>query len=171
AATAAREHSTMSNDGTWVSSEPSPTGPDATALPKTEAPSIDTADSDESAKPDEAAPSLSPRPRATSEVSVAEETEVDDEVVDATQEATETPQDNETDSAEEPTPPDVDSPDSLTVIVNKLRPLPEDYVPDDLVQLPNEFGEGTQELRAEAADATQELFEAAAEDGVELTVV
>src|SRR5690625_1963610 len=164
AATAAREHSTMSSDGTWVPSEPNPTDSDASALPKTEAPSLDTADSDGSTKPDDAAPSLSPRPRATSEVSVAEEAEVDDEVVDATQEPTETPQDDETDSAEELPPPDVDSPDSLTVIVNKLRPLPEDYVPEDLVQLPSEFGEGTQELRAEAADATKELFEAAAED-------
>jgi D-alanyl-D-alanine carboxypeptidase len=171
AATAAREHSTMSSDGTWVPSEPSPTDCDASALPKTEAPSLDTADSDGSTKPDDAAPSLSPRPRATSEVSEAEEAEVDDEALDATQESTETPQDHETDTAEEPTPPDVDSPDSLTVIVNKLRPLPEDYVPDDLVQLPSEFGDGTQELRAEAADATKDLFEAAADDGVDLTVV
>lgn len=72
---------------------------------------------------------------------------------------------------EEALPEDVDSPDSITVIVNKLRPLPADYEPDDLVELTPELGSGTHELREEAAEATLALFDAAQQEGLDLTVV
>lgn len=69
----------------------------------------------------------------------------------------------------EPTEPDVDleSPDSLTVIVNKHRPLPADYEPADLMDV----GTGEHRLRAEAAEAALAMFDAAREDGIELTVI
>lgn len=59
---------------------------------------------------------------------------------------------------------DLDSPSSLTVVVNKHRPLvPSDWVPPDLVSAP---GGGL--LRAEAAEALQGMYDAAADDGVAL---
>lgn len=73
----------------------------------------------------------------------------------------------------EPSAPeaDLEDPDSLTVIVNKHRPLPADYEPEDLVVLPGALGAGEHLLRAEAADATERMFAAAFEDGIDLTVI
>lgn len=68
-------------------------------------------------------------------------------------------------------PEDLESPDSITVIVNKLRPLPADYEPTDLVELPSQFGTSAPMLRKEAAEATQAMFEAAHQDGINLTVI
>lgn len=73
--------------------------------------------------------------------------------------------------AESPIPDDLDSPDSMTVVVNKLRPLPSDYEPTDLVELPAQLGSDQHSLREEAANATQTMFEAAQEAGISLTVV
>src|SRR5690606_17440833 len=81
------------------------------------------------------------------------------------------PEPTKAQDAEEPIPEDLESPDSMTVIVNKLRPLPEDFAPDDLVELPDQMGTDTYELREPAAEAAKELFAAAREDGIELTVV
>ncbi len=75
------------------------------------------------------------------------------------------------DEAEQNIPVDLDSPDSMTVIVNKLRPLPADYEPDDLVELPFELGAGTYSLREDAAEAAAAMFAAAEQDGISLTVV
>lgn len=66
---------------------------------------------------------------------------------------------------------DVTDPESLTVIVNKQRPLPEDYEPEDLVELPTEFGAGQLQLRAAAAEAAERLFAAAQDEGITLTAV
>ncbi|PFG37318.1 LAS superfamily LD-carboxypeptidase LdcB [Flavimobilis soli] len=62
---------------------------------------------------------------------------------------------------------DVSSPDSLTVVVNKQRPLaPEDFEPSDLVPV-----SGSQvRLRAEAAEALADLREAAAKADVPIGV-
>ena len=67
--------------------------------------------------------------------------------------------------------PDIDSPDSTTVIVNKHRPLPADYEPSDLVELPADLGPGGHTLRQEAAEATEAMFQAAKQDGIALTVI
>jgi len=57
----------------------------------------------------------------------------------------------------------LDDPNSIWVVVNKLRPLqPESYAPDDLVRVPVPFANEPL-LRQEAADAVVALF-AAAED-------
>ena len=48
----------------------------------------------------------------------------------------------------------IDDPASLWVVVNKLRPLPIDYQPGDLVNV----GEGSGQLRAEAAAAIEAMF-------------
>lgn len=56
-------------------------------------------------------------------------------------------------------------PESLRCIVNKTRPFsPQDWAPQDLVPF---YG---QQLRAEAAAAAQSMMDAAARDGVTLTV-
>ena len=68
-------------------------------------------------------------------------------------------------------PEDLDSPDSLTVIVNKQRHLPADYEPTDLVELSAEFSSGSQLLRQEAAEAAHAMFEAAQQDGISLTAI
>lgn len=72
---------------------------------------------------------------------------------------------------EETVPEDMESSDSVTVIVNKLRPLPADYTPDDLVELSSDFTEATQQLREEAAEAAEAMFVAAKEDDIELQAV
>lgn len=68
-------------------------------------------------------------------------------------------------------PEDLDSPDSLTVIVNKQRRLPADYEPTDLVELSTEFSSGPQLLRQEAAEAAHAMFEAAQQDGITFTAI
>lgn len=66
----------------------------------------------------------------------------------------------------------VDNTDDILVLVNKNRNLPSDYVPSDLV-VPNvrfpfeEFDEKKQ-MRKEAAEALEELFNAAEEEGIYL---
>ena len=63
----------------------------------------------------------------------------------------------------------IDDPASLWVVVNKLRPLvPQDYEPEDLVEVPVEY---TNEplLRQEASDAVVAMFQAALDEaGLEL---
>lgn len=84
------------------------------------------------------------------------------------------------DAAPEPTaapePPaapayDLDSPSSITVVVNKQRPLnPIDWAPDDLVLpegIPNVWDHP---IRAEAAAALQQMYAAAGEAGVPFTI-
>ena len=63
----------------------------------------------------------------------------------------------------------VDDPASIWVVVNKLRPLnPEDYEPDDLVEVAVEHT-WEPELRQEASDAVVTMFDTAlAEAGLEL---
>jgi len=61
---------------------------------------------------------------------------------------------------------DIDSASSLTVVVNKHRPLdPPSYVPDYLVRVQ------TEHLRTEAAEAYQRMSRAAEVDGVNLVAV
>lgn len=63
----------------------------------------------------------------------------------------------------------IDDPASIWVVVNKLRPLePQDYEPEDLVEVPVEY---TNEplLRQEASDAVVAMFQAALDEaGLEL---
>lgn len=69
----------------------------------------------------------------------------------------------------------VAQPASLTVLVNKQRKLPEDYVPADLVvpNVPFIFPEKSdkRKMRKEAAEALERMFAAAKADGVELAGV
>ncbi|MFD4422464.1 M15 family metallopeptidase [Agromyces sp. NPDC058484] len=63
----------------------------------------------------------------------------------------------------------IDDPTSTWVVVNKLRPLnPQDFEPDDLVDVPVEHTNEPQ-LRQEASDALVEMFDAAFDEaGLEL---
>jgi len=65
---------------------------------------------------------------------------------------------------------DIDSPSSITVVVNKQRPMnPIDWAPGDLVlpDIPNVWG---QPIRAEAADALQQMYAASIDAGVPFTI-
>ena len=151
----ARPHSTLTTEGTWTES-PAQT---AEAPERVEPPA--TLDTAGSATPKATGqPSMEPSPRATSEVS-----KIEASLPDASAEPPETHDDDAAETA------DLDSPDSLTVIVNKLRPLPEEFVPADLVELPAAFGSGTHTLQQEAAEAAENLFAAAHQDGIDLTVI
>lgn len=62
--------------------------------------------------------------------------------------------------------PDFTSPDSLTVLVNKMHPLsPKTYAPVDLVPFGGVY------LRQEAAQAAEEMFAAASVEGVGITAL
>lgn len=64
------------------------------------------------------------------------------------------------------------SPDSVHVLVNKLNPLdPADYAPQDLRGPDVPASKASMQLRDEAAGAAEDLFAAAAADGVDLTLV
>lgn len=71
--------------------------------------------------------------------------------------------------------PTVTNPTDITVVVNKQRALPADYIPDDLVEpnVPFPFDEKVEKrlLRAEAASALEKLFAGAKAQGVELYAV
>ena len=65
---------------------------------------------------------------------------------------------------------DIDSPDSITVVVNKQRPLdPIDWAPDDLVMpdVPNNNG---QPMREPAAAAIEQMYAAASADGAPFVI-
>lgn len=65
-------------------------------------------------------------------------------------------------------------PTRLDVVVNKQRPLkPLDFVPSELVlpQVPLATAPGSAQLRGDAAAALEEMFAAAAANGIGLTVV
>ena len=72
----------------------------------------------------------------------------------------------------EPAPTyDVDSPSSITVVVNKQRPMnPIDWAPDDLVVpegIPSVWGHP---IRAEAATALRKMYDASVAAGVPITI-
>ena len=66
--------------------------------------------------------------------------------------------------------PDLTSLDSITLIVNKQRPLGEDYEPADLVKPDVPLAKSSVTLRQEAADAMKVMFDAATEDGISLMI-
>ncbi|WP_258871470.1 M15 family metallopeptidase [Halobacillus trueperi] len=97
------------------------------------------------------------------------------------EETEQTPADEEKDTASEKTEKDkvlddgtveVGEPESLQVVVNKRRKLPEDYTPEDLTvpNVPFYFTEDhpKKQLRKEAARALEKLFDAAEQDGIDL---
>ncbi|QRG65599.1 M15 family metallopeptidase [Brevibacillus choshinensis] len=71
--------------------------------------------------------------------------------------------------------PTVTNATEMTVVVNKQRALPADYVPADLVEpnVPFPFDEKVEKrmMRAEAAGALEKLFAKAKEQGIELYAV
>lgn len=76
----------------------------------------------------------------------------------------------------DPTPPfnmtehSINDADSIWVVVNKQRALdPQDYEPDDLMR-PDVTNINDQPMREQVADAVVTMFDAAADDGVDLTV-
>lgn len=67
------------------------------------------------------------------------------------------------------------NPESITVLVNKELPLPEDYVPSDLT-VPNvlfnfPYFDEKKQMRKEAAIALEDLFQAASNEGLELYAI
>jgi D-alanyl-D-alanine carboxypeptidase len=69
----------------------------------------------------------------------------------------------------------VDNTDDILVLVNKNRNLPPDYVPSDLVipnvRFPFEDFDEKKQMRKEAAEALEELFNGAEEEGIYLFAI
>lgn len=69
----------------------------------------------------------------------------------------------------------VNNPDSLLVLVNKHRKLPDSYIPENLVKpnVPFAYPKDKEKtlLRKDAAEALEDMFAAAKEEGLELTAV
>ena len=68
---------------------------------------------------------------------------------------------------------EIANPDNMLVLVNKIYGLPGDYEPEDLVRPKVAFAFGDQDieksyLRKEAANALEQMFQAAAKDGIQL---
>lgn len=68
---------------------------------------------------------------------------------------------------------EIANPDNMLVLVNKIFSLPGDYEPEDLVRPKVIFSFGEQDieksyLRKEAADSLEQMFQAAAKDGIKL---
>lgn len=76
---------------------------------------------------------------------------------------------NEPDPALEE-PVDLTSYDSINVLINKKHPLPEDYVPENMVQPDVKCMKDGILLQKEAAEAIEEMFAAAKEDGYTLAI-
>lgn len=66
--------------------------------------------------------------------------------------------------------PDLTSLDSITLIVNKQRGLPEDYVPENLVTPDVPLAKSSITMTQTAAEAMKEMFDAAKEDGISLMI-
>lgn len=65
--------------------------------------------------------------------------------------------------------------ESLLILVNKTHPLPETYMPEDLVEVNVTFAENVyperKQMRAPAAEALKKMFDGALADGIELIAV
>lgn len=166
-----RDETTTTNDGTWqtVESELGPTEPSGQAT--TDSASVDTAATQNTAPPAQKQPTNTPTDAETSRVT----SEVPRPKATPTASPSDKPSEASDDTpepSEDSVPEDLESPDSITVIVNKLRALPADFTPEDLVELPTELTGGNQQrLREEAAEAVEAMFKAAQDDGVELQVI
>lgn len=168
---AAREESSMTHDGTWetVESDLSPTSSSESATTDTQSVGTVATAPDINAEATVTEPSDTSTSRVTSESPQIDVTLPESQETEAT---TEPPASAETsEDLDESMPDDMDSPDSITVIVNKLRALPADYAPEDLVELSEDFTDESEQLREEAAAAAEELFAAAQQDDIELRVV
>ena len=138
-----------------------------TAAPKvtqSSAPSTPTMKPSASPTASEKAPETKPSEKATPEATASESSQPKDQKSQPEGGTTEKPSAPESKKPAEHT--SVEShPESLRCIVNKTRPFsPQDWAPQDLVPF---YG---QQLRAEAAAAAQSMMDAAARDGVTLTV-
>ena len=72
-------------------------------------------------------------------------------------------------SNEMPDPSEFKDTNSLLILANKSNPLPDGYIPKDLVEVKGvSFGSENTMLRKPAALAAQEMIEAARKDGVEI---
>lgn len=174
-ASTARPESSMTEDGRWETVEAAPESASSATTGSTAAESVDTAAAANDAKTT-AEPSETSTSRITSELPQIEVTLPESQETEGSEpsESSEQAEDSGAKSTADPDtllPEDMDSPDSTTVIVNKLRALPADYTPEDLVELSSDFTDGSQQLREEAAEAAEDLFVAAQEDDIELQAI
>ena len=170
-----QEPQTSGNTSATASTTPSATGTTSsasvssspTATPKvTQSPAPSTPTMKPSASPTASEKPLETKPseKATPEFTASESSQPKDQKSQPEEGTTEKPPVPESKKPAEHT--SVEShPESLRCIVNKTRPFsPQDWTPQDLVPF---YG---QQLRAEAAAAAQSMMDAAARDGVTLTV-
>ncbi len=65
---------------------------------------------------------------------------------------------------------DIDSENSINVIVNKTRPLSSDYVPNDLVKPNVSLMKDSILMQREASEAIEEMFNGAKDEGIYLSI-
>lgn len=153
-----RQESTIINNGTWEATEPEL---DATTMVTDSATAIPSGITTAAGGPS------SPDRNDTIEPTESETGRITSEIPNSSTTPAPSPTNEESE-----TPEDLDSPDSVTVIVNKLRPLPSDFEPEDLVELPSKYTDGRQQqLREEAAQAAEDMFAAAEQDEIDLHAV
>ena len=170
-----QEPQTSGNTSATASTTPSATGTTSpasvssspTATPKvtkSSTPSNPTIKPSASPTANEKPPETKPSEKANPETTASESSQPKDQKSQPEGGTTEEPSAPESKKPAEHT--SVEShPESLRCIVNKTRPFsPQDWAPQDLVPF---YG---QQLRAEAAAAAQSMMDAAARDGVTLTV-
>lgn len=162
--TSATASTTSSTTGT---TSPASVSSSPTATPKvtkSSTPSNPTIKPSASPTANEKTPETKPSEKATPEITASESSQPKDQKSQPEGGTTEEPSAPESKKPAEHT--SVEShPESLRCIVNKTRPFsPQDWAPQDLVPF---YG---QQLRAEAAAAAQSMMDAAARDGITLTV-
>ena len=65
---------------------------------------------------------------------------------------------------------DTDMNQGNAILVNKYYKLPEQYAPEDIVEVSNWYAYGTMSIRSEVYDAFKEMFNAAKEEGITLII-
>ncbi|WP_058308285.1 M15 family metallopeptidase [Gracilibacillus massiliensis] len=109
------------------------------------------------------------------EVNAEVEEETDEEEMSEQDTANESEQTDDTVEQEEDGLKVIDDPKSVELVVNKQRKLPDGYEPDDLVEANVSYyaaeGDPKRLLRQVAANALEELFQAAETDGLDLVAV
>lgn len=147
-------------------------------MPKNTATAEASASPTATATPSQKTPTPSPSPSPTpspepSETPSPTPSETPEPTVEPTPEATSTPEPVQ-EQPQEVVTDDIDAqfttPGSLLILANKKHRLPEGYVPSNLVDAGIPCTNGTAYMVQEAASAIQQMYAAAAQDGVSLAI-
>lgn len=65
----------------------------------------------------------------------------------------------------------VPNPNDITVLVNKNNKLPDSFIPNDLVKIPNNMSLNNKKMKKVALEAFKKLFKKAKKEGYNITIV